>query len=279
MTEWGAVVAAAGAIGVAVAAVLLLVRLASPPAALVRINVHGKEVPAVLGDSVIGGSLAGLAVLAIAAAVGHGGGSSARVGAAVALLVVALGAAGRLDDLRGDETERGFRGHLDAARSGRITGGFIKIAAGVAGGLAAGAIVTRDPLDAILTGAVVALAANLFNLFDRAPGRAAKLWFVAMVPVVAVGTDAWIAASAGMIGAALTVFPADLGARAMLGDAGVNPLGAVWGLGLALALETGGRVVAAVVLLVLNLVSERVSFSEVIDRTAPLRAFDRLGRK
>jgi hypothetical protein len=100
-----------------------------------------------------------------------------------------------------------------------------------------------------------------------------------MAPVVAFGTDAWIAASAGMIGAAVTVLPADLAARGMLGDAGVNPLGAVWGLGLALAVGTGGRAIAAVVLLILNLASERISFSEVIDKTPPLRAFDRLGRK
>jgi len=38
------------------------------------------------------------------------------------------------------------------------------------------------------------------------------------------------------------------------------------------------RATVAVVLLLLNVASERVSFGAVIDRTPPLRALDRLGR-
>jgi UDP-GlcNAc:undecaprenyl-phosphate GlcNAc-1-phosphate transferase len=75
------------------------------------------------------------------------------------------------------------------------------------------------------------------------------------------------------------VLPADLSARGMLGDAGANPLGAVWGLGLAAATGTFGRIVTIAVLLVLNLASERWSFSAAIDRTPILSALDRLGRK
>ena len=266
------------AIGIVVGAVVARARLASPPGALIRTNVAGRPVPAVLGDAVVAGSLVALALVGGAAAAGYGRGF-ARVGFAVAVLVAALGVAGRLDDLRGDEQSRGFRGHLAAAKSGRITGGAIKIGVGIVAGIVAGAVVMSTVVDAILTGAAVALAANLFNLFDRAPGRAAKLWFVAMAPLIFAGIDAWIIAGSGTIGAAAAVFPADVRARGMLGDAGANPLGAVWGLGLALSLQTGGRIVAVTLLLVLNLVSERVSFSKVIDRTAPLRAFDRLGRK
>jgi hypothetical protein len=63
----------------------------------------------------------------------------------------------------------------------------------------------------------------------------------------------------------------------MLGDTGANVLGA--GAGLALVATTGAGAwwVAAVVLAVLNLLSERISFSQVIDRAPPLRWLDRLG--
>jgi UDP-GlcNAc:undecaprenyl-phosphate/decaprenyl-phosphate GlcNAc-1-phosphate transferase len=267
------------AVGFAVAAGILGVRLASPPAALMRINVDGRDVPAVLGDAVIVGSVAALGVLALGAGAGWDEADTGRSGVAVAVLVTVLGVAGRIDDLRGDEEARGFRGHLKAALSGRVTGGFIKILGGGLAGLVAGAIVASGWLAIVLTGAVIALAANLFNLLDRAPGRASKVWLLAMTPLLFVGFDAWIIASAGVVGAAITVVPADLTARGMLGDAGVNPLGAVWGLGLAVATDTPGRTVAAAVLLALNLLSERYSYSEIIDRSPLLRAFDRLGRK
>ena len=63
----------------------------------------------------------------------------------------------------------------------------------------------------------------------------------------------------------------------MLGDTGANVLGAGAGLGLVATTGPGTWWVAVVVLAALNLVSERVSFSEVIDRTPPLRWLDRLG--
>ena len=64
----------------------------------------------------------------------------------------------------------------------------------------------------------------------------------------------------------------------MLGDTGANVLGAVLGLALVLAAAPSTRVAVAAVLLVANLVSEVVSFSRLIERVAPLRAFDALGR-
>jgi UDP-N-acetylmuramyl pentapeptide phosphotransferase/UDP-N-acetylglucosamine-1-phosphate transferase len=65
----------------------------------------------------------------------------------------------------------------------------------------------------------------------------------------------------------------------MLGDTGANLLGAV--LGLAVVLETSRpvRTVVLVVLVLLNLASERISFSRVIATTPVLRDLDLLGRR
>jgi UDP-N-acetylmuramyl pentapeptide phosphotransferase/UDP-N-acetylglucosamine-1-phosphate transferase len=71
----------------------------------------------------------------------------------------------------------------------------------------------------------------------------------------------------------------DLQEQAMLGDTGANVLGAAVGLAAVVALDRGPTVALAVVLLTLNVASEWVSFSAVIDRTGPLRWFDRLGSK
>ena len=265
-------------IGAGVALAVMRARLRAPSPVLVRINVGGREVPAVLGDSVVAGGLAGVVVVAVAAAAGWSAAEVGRTGIAIAVLLVALGTAGRFDDLRGDEAARGFGGHLRAARAGTITGGLIKIVAGGIAGLVAGALVA-DGISIVLTGIAVALAANLFNLLDRAPGRAGKLWLLAAAPMFVVASNEWAAAAAGTLGALIAILPADLAARGMLGDAGANPLGAVWGLGLGAALSPVGIAAAIVLLLLLNLASERWSFSRAIERTRMLRAFDQLGRK
>jgi uncharacterized membrane protein len=64
----------------------------------------------------------------------------------------------------------------------------------------------------------------------------------------------------------------------MLGDAGANALGAVVGT-LFLAGPMWLLWAAAAVLLALQLASERVSFSRVIEANRVLRAADRLGRR
>jgi len=81
------------------------------------------------------------------------------------------------------------------------------------------------------------------------------------------------------VGAGAGLLPADLGERLMLGDAGANVLGAVLGLGVVIACSPGTRTVVLVVVALLNLASERVSFSRVIAAVPPLRVADRWGRQ
>ena len=274
--------AGAAAVGVALGGLVawgvVRVRLAAAPERLVRTNYAGARVPAVLGDGVIVGSLSALGLLGAAGATGLETAAPGRVGAAVAVVIGIMGAAGRLDDLRGPETARGFSGHLRAAVRGQLTGGSLKILAGGLAGLAAGAIVSSG-IDVLTIGILVALGANTVNLFDRAPGRAGKVWLLAAAPLFIWGSADWAVAASGVAGALLAVLPADLGARGMLGDTGANPLGAVWGLGLASATGDVGRLLAIAALVVLNGASERWSFSRVIERTPLLRGLDHLGRK
>jgi hypothetical protein len=80
------------------------------------------------------------------------------------------------------------------------------------------------------------------------------------------------------VGAAIGSLPADLGERSMLGDCGANALGAGVGTAAASALPPPLRVVALAGVVALNLASERVSFSAVIDRHPALRWIDQWGR-
>lgn len=186
---------------------------------------------------------------------------------------------GFIDDSLGG-TDRGFRGHLRALRQGRVTTGLLKIGGGAALAFVLAAqpgFVTGKRLvtDALL----IALCANLGNLLDRAPGRVIKVALVAWIPLAFIaGTGPVGVAVAPVIGAAAGMLPDDPRERSMLGDTGANLIGGVIGLMAVFTLGRGARTGVLVALIVLNLASEFVSFSKIIEKVPPLRYLDRLGR-
>ena len=208
-------------------------------------------------------------------------------GAAAPAAVAGLGAAafGALDDLAGDSGSKGLRGHLSALASGRVTTGAVKVLGLALTGAVAAALSDRQrqdrlPVLATVAGAaVVAGAANLANLLDLRPGRALKVTVLAAAPLLGPAEPPATPAAAVALGAALGALPGDLAGTSMLGDTGANSAGAL--VGLALLERTGlrGRVAALAVLTALTLVSEKVSFTAVIEATPVLRELDALGRR
>ncbi len=252
--------------------------LAAP--ALQRTNFRGRSLPTA------GGLVIVLAVLVVEAArtalAEFGVGeelSDSLLRSMVLFACFAFALLGLIDDLLGGE-DRGFRGHLRALADGRLTTGAMKL---FGGGVVA-IVLTAAPGEVsgrrlLADAALVALAANLGNLLDRAPGRTIKVGLLVYVPLaLAAGTSPVGLAVASVVGAAAGLLHADLRERLMLGDTGANLLGAV--LGLAVVLETSRPVRTAVLMLLvlLNLASERVSFTKVIDATPGLRQADRWGR-
>jgi hypothetical protein len=231
------------------------------------------------------------AVGAVAGAlVGGGGGPAAVAG---------LGSAafGALDDVAGDSSRKGLRGHLSAARRGEVTTGAIKILGLAATGLLSARMVDRSraqrwdmsapsaatrPMATLAGGAVIAGSANIANLLDLRPGRALKVVLLLAAPIVASGRGTRLsiatAAAGAAAGAAVGVLPDDLAGRSMLGDTGANSAGAL--IGTAVVARTGlrGRLLALAVVTALTLASERVSFTKVIESTPGLRELDALGR-
>ncbi|MEO1064893.1 MAG: hypothetical protein AAFZ07_26040 [Actinomycetota bacterium] len=287
----------AALVGLAVgAAIASLVRPVLAAEVVTRTNFRGNPIATAAGVVVILTVVAVEAVLAVVGTVVDDVDlrldPGARLGVIVA--VVGIGLFGLLDDLVGSRATRGFRGHLLALLRGRPTTGSWKLIGGGAVSLIAVSLADADVRDdpaALLRGAVVvALAANLGNLFDLAPARTTKVATVAMVGL-AVGAGwselaaPWSsdpAASWGpfvVLGAAWALVPGELGERWMLGDTGANTIGAAAGLLAVLTLGATGELVALAVVVVLNLASERISFSRVIAATPPLRWFDDLGRR
>ena len=250
---------------------------------LARVNYRNRALVAGLGLVLPLGLLVWAAPLAVAGRFDWRRAVQADVavtGPAVAVVLAALAFAllGLLDDLVEDAGVRGFRGHLRALMGGRLTGGGVKLLGGLLAALVVATLAVGGTWWQVLLGAVViASAANVANLLDLRPGRAAKvflpLWVVGCLLDPTAG--AW---SAGLAGAALASLPLDLREEGMLGDCGANALGAVVGT----LLATGPvwlLVTAAVVLVAVQLASERVSFTQVIEGNRFLRAVDDLGRR
>jgi UDP-GlcNAc:undecaprenyl-phosphate/decaprenyl-phosphate GlcNAc-1-phosphate transferase len=196
------------------------------------------------------------------------------------LAATGFGLLGLLDDLGGDATSKGFTGHLRALRRAQLTTGAVKLFGGAAVALLAASAASEGRVGRLLAdAALIALAANLANLLDRAPGRVAKAALLAAVPIALVaGVDDRFVGPVVVLGATAALLVPDLRERLMLGDTGANVLGATLGLAVVMTAAPSTRSIVLLVVLALNLLSERVSFSRVIDRTPPLRAIDRLGR-
>jgi UDP-GlcNAc:undecaprenyl-phosphate/decaprenyl-phosphate GlcNAc-1-phosphate transferase len=276
------VVAGAFVVGLLAAAGLWVLSAAAFGGAVFRReNFRGRSLPTAVGIIVALVVLATDAVVAVIAAAGAEPDAAAVDGLRLTTFTaLGFGLLGVLDDLGGAGESGGFTAHLRALAAGRLTTGAIKLFGGAA--VAIVVVATREPdsfARVLADGALVALAANLGNLFDRAPGRTIKVALVAfLVLVLAVGAERELAGVALAVGAGAGLLTADLGERLMLGDAGANVLGAVLGLGVVLTCSPGVRTVVLVLVAALNLASEWMSFSRVIAAAPPLRAADRWGR-
>ncbi|MGY1746978.1 hypothetical protein [Blastococcus sp. SYSU D00695] len=232
-------------------------------------------------------TLLGGPALALAATATATLGAPAGAAGAAALVGSVAGAVGAYDDLAGARPEqardKGLAGHLAALRAGRVSAGAVKVA-GIGAAAVAAAALTRRPgtrtgaalADGVLTAGLVAGTANLLNLLDLRPGRAGKV--AAALSAATLGGPAG-GLSAGPLGATVAVLPADLGERVMLGDSGANAAGALLGLRLAALASRPARAALLTGVVALTLVSERVSFTRVIEATPGLRELDRLGRR
>jgi UDP-N-acetylmuramyl pentapeptide phosphotransferase/UDP-N-acetylglucosamine-1-phosphate transferase len=231
-------------------------------------------------------TLLGGPALAVSATVTALLGAPAGTRTATALVGAVSGVVGAYDDLVGGRPEqardKGLAGHLRALRAGRISTGAVKVA-GIGGAALAAALLTRGRsrgsgalADAVLTTGLVAGTANLVNLLDLRPGRAAKTGALAAAAMLGGPAGGLVA---GPLGVSLAVLPDDLGERVMLGDCGANALGALIGLRLARVPARGLRSGLLAGIVALTLASEKVSFTTVIEATPGLRELDRLGRR
>lgn len=247
---------------------------------LARQNYRGATLATASGVVLVVAVVAVEGIRTVVELLGASDGVTARDRLVMLATVVAFGALGFLDDVLGDNAEKGLKGHIGAAFHGRVTTGFIKLGGGASVALVVAAALGGDGSRVVIDAAVIALGANLANLFDRAPGRTIKVGVLVWIPLAVVaGTSATGLALAVVVGAAIGLLPSDLAERSMIGDTGANALGAALGVATVLTVAPDTRTIVVVVLVVLTFASELVSFSSVIRRVPPLDFIDRLGRR
>ena len=259
---------------VAAAANWRLVQSITPKPRWMRTNHAGMNVTLAEGPIAVAALLAGAGVDRLLD-------SSGQRSLAMAVASLGSGLVGAYDDLYGSAHAKGFRGHLRALRSGELTSGTIKVLGVGLSAATAAALVQRSrpgcpkpvcrALDGLLDTGLIAATANLTNLLDLRPGRAAKA-------IILLGSGLIGFGAAPPVGAAAGSLPTDLAGQSMLGDCGANALGAAVGTAAAQALSRRFRLLAFVSVAALNLASERVSFTAVIERTPLLRRLDQFGR-
>lgn len=263
-------VSAAAAVAARSAQRILTERPPGGPERWARQNFRNRQVDLLGGPAAAAGVVVGAATM----------GTLSLPARQAAVLVVGLGssaALGSYDDLAGVTHARGLRGHAAALRRGELSTGIVKMA-----GLAAAGLLAAPPRQRLLTrladAALIAGTANLVNLLDLRPGRALKVVAATSLPL-ALGRDPGALAAAGAVATSAALLPADLGEEHMLGDCGANALGALVGWALAVRSGTPARTIALASVVGLTLLSERVSFSALIEQHPRLAAIDRWGRQ
>jgi len=243
--------------------------------ALYRLNFQGKRIPVATGLAfVLGGEFFYASEWLIQ-------GIHTSLAAVYFLVTLGFGGLGLLDDLGGDRSVGGFRGHFRMLAKRRLTTGAAKALGGGMLSLTAGVLITMPHHwgYALVAALLIALSANTLNLLDLRPGRCLFGFFVGVGVIFLVllgqhsllsGLLLWAA-----VAFALILLPLDSGGAVMLGDTGSNAFGAVLGVAGAIYFPLGWQIALVIVMVLFQIWCERYSLSRVIENTPWLRFLDR----
>lgn len=244
----------------------------------VRPNFRGEQIP--LGIGIVF-YVTSAFVVTLGRAVG-------KIGTEAHVFLFAAGAMalfGLIDDVFGTKQASGLAGHLKKMFFQReVTTGALKAVAGGCLALAVSAELYTKPAGNLalymLDAVVIALSTNMINLLDLRPGRAGKgfMLFAFIIVVITTGKESllYLAVFAGSLAA---LFPLDLRARVMMGDAGSNTLGFVLGFAAASGFGITAKLIYLLILAAVHVVTEKYSLTRIIEKNRVLNYIDLIGRK
>ena len=196
------------------------------------------------------------------------------------LLILCMGFIGVVDDLLGDKRTKGLAGHFSSTLKGVMTTGFLKAFIGVIVSCIISFGEAKTFVEFIVNVFIISLFANTLNLFDLRPGRAVKVYLAVSLLLLAgtLGRTAELIPLILLSIAAGFYITYDLKEICMLGDTGANILGITLGYYSALMLNFNIKLLLFVLLVFMNIISERISLTEIIKGSRLLTYIDSLGR-
>jgi hypothetical protein len=195
----------------------------------------------------------------------------------VSLFYLLVSLIGFLDDIYGT-ADKGIKGHLRALLKGRLTTGLIKLIGIAAISFYAAFLAYRNTVQLLASFLLLASFSNLFNLLDLRPGRAVKISIPLFILILLFAVEKKLTLYIVFF-AYLIYLYLDLKEITMLGDAGSNSLGFLIGNLIIITVKIMWvQLLLAFSAVLLNLLSERFSFTEIIRNNRILRFIDEIGR-
>lgn len=193
--------------------------------------------------------------------------------------LVFIGLIGLLDDLIGDKTVKGLKGHIKSFFKGKLTTGGIKAFLGLFISLVISSYISSDVLGFFVNGLLIGLFTNFINLFDLRPGRATKVFALISILFIVFNVNSYnnyiIISFYGIL---IQYISLDLKSKIMMGDTGANVLGYTLGIYCASNFEMIPKIIILILLMLVHLLAEKVSFSKIIENNKILKYLDDIGR-
>lgn len=238
----------------------------------VRQNYMGKKIPVGMGIVFIPAVITGVIVLVYLE----------QIDKKLALLnllgITVIGFAGIVDDLLGNRDTLGFKGHIKSLFKGTLTTGGFKA---LMGGLVASVIslfISDAVIQWILNALIISLFTNMLNLMDLRPGRAIKFFFLVWgISVIGGIKGNYSYLLFPLAGSLIAYMPVDFKGKGMMGDVGSNVLGISMGIYFSLSTGVTAKICIVGALVLMHLIGEKYSFTNIIDKNRILSFVDSLG--
>lgn len=193
--------------------------------------------------------------------------------------IMTMATIGLIDDLVGNRDTTGFKGHIKSLLKGKLTTGGFKALIGGFIALLIGSLFSFHIVEILVNALIIALFTNLINLLDLRPGRALKGFLSISILLIIVGLSREVRVILiSIIGYAIGYFPQDIKAKSMMGDIGSNTLGVILGIVTVISYTMTAKFIVLAALVLIHIIAEKYSITEIIKKNSILNFIDELGR-
>ncbi|QSZ26493.1 UDP-N-acetylmuramyl pentapeptide phosphotransferase [Aceticella autotrophica] len=192
--------------------------------------------------------------------------------------IIIMSYIGLIDDLLGDRSVTGLKGHIRSMLHGKLTTGGLKAVMGFLVALYLSINISKNIINIIINTLIIALFTNFLNLLDLRPGRAGKVFIFLSFVFLIIGNAHPIFLMI-MLGIVIIYLPLDLKGKIMMGDAGSNVLGLTIGIASVIIFSFKIRIIILILLILIHTLTEKYSLTKIIEKNKLLNYIDMIGRK